>query len=231
VKKNVENLRWHRESSPTLRILTLCTGKCAAADRLNFFLICAGGSNRLSIAVQKLLQDGAPGCTIYARASAMPPKFSSRIPWREKLERQQQPKIVDIPPRMQARLGKGRMVIPRPLDVDALIRRVRKGKLVTVLQLREELARRSGVDTACPLCTGIFVRIAAEAANEERRAGKKAITPFWRVITGEGRLNPKFPGGTNAQRRALILEGHKLSRAKGKKPPAVAGFQEALVRF
>jgi hypothetical protein len=196
-----------------------------------FFLSAQVETIRLSIGVQKLLHDGAPSCTIYARALAMPPKFSSRIPWREKLERQQQPKIVDIPPRMQARLGKGRMVIPRPLDVDALIRRVRKGKLVTVLQLREELARRSGVDTACPLCTGIFVRIAAEAANEERRAGKKAITPFWRVVTGEGRLNPKFPGGTNAQKRALILEGHKLSSAKGKKPPAVAGFQEALVRF
>ena len=161
----------------------------------------------------------------------MPPKFSSRIPWREKLERQQQPKIVDIPPRMQVRLGKGRMVIPRPLDVDALIRRVRKGQLVTVLQLREELAKQSKVDVACPLCTGIFVRIAAEAANEERLAGKKKVTPFWRVITGEGRLNPKFPGGTNAQKSALISEGHKFSRAAGKKPPAVANFEEALVRF
>ena len=161
----------------------------------------------------------------------MPPKFSSRVPWRQKLERQQQTKIVDIPPRMQARLGKGRMVIPRPLDVDALIRRVPKGKLVTVLQLRQELARCSAVDTACPLCTGIFVRIAAEAADEDRRAGKKRITPFWRVITGEGQLNPKFPGGTNSQRRALISEGHKFLRAAGKKPPVVANFEEVLVRF
>lgn len=99
----------------------------------------------------------------------MSAKFSSRVPWRQKLERQQEPKIVDIPARMQARFGKGRMVIPKPLDVDALIRRVRKGKLVTVLQLREELARRSKVDVACPLCTGIFVRIVAEVAEEERR--------------------------------------------------------------
>lgn len=84
---------------------------------------------------------------------------------------------------MQARFGKGRMVIPKPLDVDALIRRVPKGKLVTMLQLRQELARRSKVDVACPLCTGIFVRIAAEAAEEERRAGKKTVTPYWRVIS------------------------------------------------
>jgi hypothetical protein len=132
---------------------------------------------------------------------------------------------------MQARLGKGRMVIPRPLDVDALIRRVPKGKLVTVLQLRQELARQSQVDVACPLCTGIFVRIAAEAAEEERRAGKKAITPYWRVISSEGRLNPKLPGGADAQRRALVGEGHKIEKSAGKKPPAIAQFEAALVRF
>ena len=161
----------------------------------------------------------------------MPAKFSSRTPWREKLERQQQPKIVDIPPRMQARMGKGRMVIPRPLDVDALIRRVPRGKLVTVLQLRQELARRSKVDVACPLCTGIFVRIAAEAADEERRAGKKIVTPYWRVVSSKGQLNPKFPGGLNSQRRMLANEGHKIAKAAGKKPPAVTHFEIALVRF
>ncbi|HZI58695.1 MAG TPA: MGMT family protein [Verrucomicrobiae bacterium] len=166
----------------------------------------------------------------------MPFKSSKRIPWRAKLERQQEIKIVDIPPRMQARLGKGRMVIPRPLDVDALIRHVPKGKLVTVSQLREELARRSQVDVACPLCTGIFVRIVAETANEERNMvkknmGKRVVTPFWRVISSEGRLNPRFPGGTAAQKRFLAAEGHKVLKASGKKPPAVADFESALVRF
>ena len=158
-------------------------------------------------------------------------KFSSRIPWREKLARQREAKIVPIPPRMQARFGKGTMVIPKPLDVDALIRRVPKGKMATVLQLRQELAKRSKVDVACPLCTGIFVRISAEAAEEERRAGKKSLTPYWRVISSEGRLNPKFPGGVAQQRRMLSSEGHKVLRATGKKAPAVAGFEAALVRF
>ncbi|HKV95743.1 MAG TPA: hypothetical protein VJW20_24590 [Candidatus Angelobacter sp.] len=161
----------------------------------------------------------------------MSAKFTSRVPWRQKLERQQEPKIVDIPARMQARFGKGRMVIPKPLDVDALIRRVPKGKLVTVLQLREELARRSRVDVACPLCTGIFVRIVAEAAEEERRAGKKTVTQYWRVLSSDGRLNPKFPGGLNLQRHMLSGEGHKIQKALGKKPPAVAHFEAALVKF
>ncbi len=161
----------------------------------------------------------------------MASRFKSRTAWREKLERQQEPKLVDIPPRMQASLGKGTMVIPRPLDVDGLIRRVRQGGLVTVLQLRQELARRSKADIACPLTTGIFIRIAAEAAEEERRAGKKVITPYWRVLSGEGRLNPKFPGGVLAQARRLTGEGHKVAKPQGKKPPAVIDFERSLAKL
>lgn len=168
---------------------------------------------------------------LYHNFRAMPSKFASTIPWREKLTRQQEARIVQIPPRMQARFGKGTMVIPKPLDVDALIRRVPKGKMATVHQLRQELAKRSSVDIACPLCTGIFVRISAEAAEEERRAGKKSVTPYWRVISSEGRLNPKFPGGIVQQRGKLSAEGHKVLRATGKKAPAVADFERALVRF
>jgi hypothetical protein len=161
----------------------------------------------------------------------MSDKFRSRTSWRQKLERRREPKIVEIPARMRSRLGKGRMVIPTPLDVDTLVRRVPAGKLVTIPQLREELARRSKVETACPLCTGIFVRIVAGASEEDRRAGKKQIAPYWRVISGEGRLHPKFPGGAAAQKRLLSREGHKVRNSPGKKPPAVADFETALVRF
>jgi hypothetical protein len=161
----------------------------------------------------------------------MSSRFQSRVPWREKLERQQEPKIVDIPPRMQANLGRGTMVIPRPLDVDALIRKVKQGKLITVLQLRKELARRSKVDVACPLTTGIFIRISAEAAEEERRAGRKAVTPYWRVLSSEGRLNPRFPGGVAAQKHRLTGEGHKVAKPRGKKAPVVIDFEKSLTRL
>ena len=43
--------------------------------------------------------------------------------WREKLEEQRKklPKIVIIPKKLKKRFGKGKMLIPKPLDVDALI--------------------------------------------------------------------------------------------------------------
>ena len=157
--------------------------------------------------------------------------FTSRIPWREKLERTDHSKIVEIPSSMSKRLGTGTMLIPKPLDVDALIRKTRKGKLVTVSEIRSRLARDNSVDVACPLTTGIFIRIAAEAAEEDLRNGRKQITPYWRVIRDDGSLNEKFPGGVKGQSQRLKAEGHLISPAKGKKPPKVKDFEHSLLRL
>lgn len=161
----------------------------------------------------------------------MTPKLASRSSWREKLERTDHSKIVEIPAGMARRLGPGTMLIPKPMDVDALIRKTRKGQLVTVSEIRSRLARDNNVDVACPLTTGIFIRIAAEAAEEDLRTGKKRVTPYWRVVREDGGLNEKFPGGVNAQVRRLKNEGHSIARGEGNKPPRVKNFERALVRL
>jgi alkylated DNA nucleotide flippase Atl1 len=152
----------------------------------------------------------------------------TRTSWREKLERVEEGKVVSIPPKMQKRFGRGKMLIPRPLDVDALIRKVPRGKLVTQGAIRERLAKEAGADVACPITTGIFVRIAAEAAAEDARAGKSRITPFWRVIRDDGSLLEKLPGGPAAQADHLASEGHSID-ASGKL--RVKDFQRALARL
>src|SRR5438093_12358240 len=100
----------------------------------------------------------------------MKSKFSSRSSWREKLEKAQEPKVVQIPPKM-SRLGKGTMLIQTPMLVDDLIRKVPKGKLITGSELRRKLAADFATDVTCPLTTGICVRIAGEAADEVRAHG------------------------------------------------------------
>lgn len=125
--------------------------------------------------------------------------------------------------------GRGRMLIPRPLDVDAFMRRVEKGKLVTVDQIRERLAKDCGADFTCPLCTGIFLRIASETAEEDLSRGEKQITPYWRVVKPDGSLNEKFPGGVDAHATHLREEGHTIEPSKGKKPPKVRDFEKVLV--
>ena len=154
--------------------------------------------------------------------------MKSRKTWREKLETGQEAKVVDVPPKMAKRFGTGKMLIPTPLLVDALIRKVEKGKLVTIGEIRERLAKDFKVDSTCPLTTGIFLRIAAETAEEDLSRGVTAITPYWRVIRDDGSLNEKFPGGVDAQAVHLEEEGHTIELGKGKKPPKVKEFEKAL---
>lgn len=152
--------------------------------------------------------------------------------WQEKLKEQSKklPRIVDTPKRMEKRLGKGKMLIPKPLDINDLICKVKKGKLVTQAQIREKLAEEFKVNVTCPITTGIFVRICAEAAEEEKRKGEKRICPYWRVIGPDGSLNEKFPGGVKVQTKYLRGEGYTILPGKGKKPPTVKDFEKHLQR-
>jgi hypothetical protein len=160
-------------------------------------------------------------------------KLPKGATWRQKLE-QEHPshgKVVPIPSHMRKRFGSGTMVIPKPLDVDALMRKVRKGWLITASQIRDQLARQAGAASACPMTTGIFILIAAEAAEEARRAGKKRITPYWRTIKDNGALNVKFPGEAKAQAAKLREEGFTITPAKGKQPPKVKDFEKYLMKL
>jgi hypothetical protein len=141
----------------------------------------------------------------------------TRKTWTEKLnDAKDLPKVVRLQPRHEARFGKGTMVIPAPHDVDRLMRRVRRGQITTVNELRSKLAREFHASTACPITTGIFAWIAAHAAEEAATAGARSVTPWWRTLKGEGELNPKYPGGAERQRELLEAEGHEIV-AKGKK--------------
>lgn len=80
-----------------------------------------------------------------------------------------------------------RMLISTPADIDRYIRQIPAGKFVELLTMRRDLALEAGAHQTCPLTTGIFLRIVAEAAFQEHENGKKRVTPVWRVIS------PKMP--------------------------------------
>lgn len=62
--------------------------------------------------------------------------------WQEKMNPPGLPKIVKVPAAWAAKIGKGTMLIAHPREVDGLIRKVRRGKLITVNQIRERLAKK-----------------------------------------------------------------------------------------
>lgn len=157
--------------------------------------------------------------------------MKTRKSWREKMKADQQPKIVNLPPEGWKKMGGRTMLVSTPRDVDSLMRKIPKGKVVTSALLRQKLADDFGAECACPTSTGIFVRIAAEAAEEDRAAGARRITPYWRVIAKDGSLNEKLPGGVKAQAGNLQAEGIEIEAATGKRPPRVKDFEKKLAKF
>ena len=157
----------------------------------------------------------------------------TRKSWREKLENPPKglPKVVTGPPKWEKRFGGRRVLVATPLLVDGLIRKVQRGRLVTIGQIRQRLARDFEADSTCPLTTGIFVRIAAETAEEDLSRGVIDITPYWRVVRDDGSLNDRLPGGVTVQAVHLEKEGHAIEPGKGKKPPRVKDFEKALAEL
>jgi hypothetical protein len=156
----------------------------------------------------------------------------TRKSWREKLENPPEglPKVVECPEKWKKRFGGTRVLVPTPLLVDKVIRTIQKGKLITVNQIREKLAKEFKADSTCQITTGIFIRICAEVAEEDLRSGKKRVTPYWRVLKSDGSLNPKYPGGIDSQSKHLESEGHEIVQSKSSKSPKVKDCERFLVK-
>ena len=120
------------------------------------------------------------------------------------------PRVQQLTGGMKRRYGPGTIALPAPSEVDELMRRVPKGKVTTINQIRDCLAKRHSATVACPIVTGIHARIAAGAAGESEAAGKKRITPYWRTLKAKGEVNAKYPGGLPEQRRRLEREGLEI---------------------
>ena len=155
-----------------------------------------------------------------------------RISWQKKLtDSKDLPKVVKIEGKMSKKWGTGTCAIPAPMEVDGLMRKVRKGKVTNINDIRSAVAKKHKATIGCPITTGIFAWIAANAAEEARAEGKKRITPYWRTLKTGGELNPKYPGGVKAQSAHLREEGHVIQAGKGKRSPKVRDFEKRLVKL
>jgi alkylated DNA nucleotide flippase Atl1 len=149
--------------------------------------------------------------------------------WREKLsDSKDLPKVVLLKEDAR-RHWRGRTIaIPSSMEVNEVMAKVPKGKLITIEQICKIIARKLGADIGCPLTCGIFTWIAAHAAAEEAAEGKKKTTPYWRTLKKGGEINPKYPGGIEDQKKHLESEGHKVIQ-KGKKY-VVENYEEYLIK-
>ena len=153
---------------------------------------------------------------------------SKKLSWCEKLnDSKGLPRVEKITDKMSKRWGTGTVVIPAPIEVDEMMRKVPAGKVATINEIRSSLAKKHKATIGCPMTTGIFAWIAAHAAEEQKQLGETNITPYWRTLKAGGLLNEKYPGGAEAQRFLLEKEGHTVVK-KGKKY-AVLNYEKSLV--
>ena len=120
--------------------------------------------------------------------------MATKKTWLDKLSEKKEPKIkridfdfADIP-------ANSNMFIATPHIIDNYIQQIPKGKTVSVQTMRKDLAIENGADYTCPVTTGIFLRIVAEANFEKYKQAHslQGITPFWRVVEPNSSLSEKL---------------------------------------
>ena len=140
--------------------------------------------------------------------------------WQQKLKDSKNfPKALELQPnfpcyralkKMGAELGDSVVLAPG-LDVEAIMKQVPEGKLLTLEEICKKLAKKHEVKYCCTLTTGIFINIVANAAEETN-----SDIPYWRTVKNDGQLNMKFPGGVEKQKKLLEKEGHTITK-RGRK--------------
>lgn len=121
--------------------------------------------------------------------------------------------------------GGERMYFAPPLAYDRVMKTIPFGKVTTVGEIRSYFARINDADFTEPITAGVFVSIAAWA-SEQRETDK---TPYWRTLKANGQLNPKYPGGVEAQKAKLEAEGHTvIQRGRTNIKYYVKDFEESL---
>lgn len=108
--------------------------------------------------------------------------------------------------------GGDRMYFAPPIEYDKVMKLVPYSKVITIGEIREYFAKLDGADFTELITAGIFVSIGAWASYQ-RNEGE---TPYWRTLKANGELNPKYPGGVEAQKVKLEAEGHTIV-TKGRK--------------
>lgn len=129
--------------------------------------------------------------------------------WTEKLDPGREHKVVELEQDFAGVRAGSRLLVATPRIVERYINQLPKGAHVSPQTLRKDLASEYKADATCPVSTGIFLRIVAEAAYEQHQAGKslKEIAPFWRVIDENSPTAKKLTCGVEFIKAQRVKEG------------------------
>jgi hypothetical protein len=120
---------------------------------------------------------------------------TKRKTWVQKRDAAKAPHVVKLEKPFAGLPSGAALLISSPQEIDAYVRTLKPGQTGDVLAMRAALAKAHRAQTTCPLTTGIFLRIVAEAALEEIVAGKPDVASFWRIVDPKSPLAKKLSCG------------------------------------
>jgi len=146
---------------------------------------------------------------------------SRKKTWEEKLaDKEGLPKVLKLERRfpcfnalhkMGVDVGED-VVLVNPSEIVACMKKVPRGRLVTIVEICRQIAKKHRVKGCCSLTAGIFIMTAAHAVEEAKREATDLGIPYWRTLKADGYLNEKFPGGAESHKALLEIEGFKVVR-------------------
>lgn len=109
---------------------------------------------------------------------------SKKQTWKQKLEKESSPKVKHIDKRFVDIPENSEMLVATPKIFEDYLKKIKPGTEIPIKKVRQDLAKKFKADNTCPVTTGLFLRIVAEANYEKFQMGVNIneIAPFWRVI-------------------------------------------------
>ena len=134
--------------------------------------------------------------------------------WRKRFNAPKAPHVVMLHADFAGVKAGNTMLISSPGEIAHYLSRIPHGETRTVDRLRNELARKAGANSMCPVTTAIYLRVVAEVALDDLATGKQLdqVVPFWRVVTPDSKVAKKLSCGPDHVAHLIALD---LGQAAG----------------
>lgn len=130
--------------------------------------------------------------------------------WEARFQASREPQVKELEKSFAGIPAGARMLVVTPRIVDAEVCEIAPGAVMAAATLRQRLAARHGAEYACPVTTGIALRVVAERSHLRLQAGVEPVTPFWRALDPDSDLAGKLACGREFLRQMRSAEAPPL---------------------
>jgi hypothetical protein len=128
--------------------------------------------------------------------------------WRKRFGAAKPPHVVMLHSDFAGVKAGNTMLISSPADIANYLSRIPRGETRTIDRLRNELARKAGAQSMCPVTTAIYLKVVAEVALQDLADGKllSEVVPFWRVVLPDSKVAGKLSCGRDHVAHLIALD-------------------------